>query len=204
MNQNQPPVRTTEASPWHPSVERLRSTLVAGAWALLEIVRGAYADWKDELPDPKEDLALRVEILAFLLHVASRHAQRTGHVTRSEIIELLRPAMARDLIRAAWDSQPENPFQGQGIVQQWQIAQVMQQMREADATYATCRDIAGQAINSTDHVVGRFVRRMFQALETLPSVEVSRQMGHSTLDIVARIRLPALVQSAASRLNGHR
>jgi hypothetical protein len=45
---------------------------------------------------------------------------------------------------------------------------------------------------------------VFQALETLPSVEVARQMGHSTLDIITRIRLPALVQSAASRLNGHR
>jgi hypothetical protein len=204
MSQNQPPARIIEASPWHPSIERLRSTLVAGSWALLEIARGAYADWKDQLPSPKEDLALRVEILAFFLHVSSRHAQRTGQVTRSEFLELLRPAMARDLIRAAWDSQPENPFQGQGIVQQWQVAQVMQQMREADATYAACREIAGQAINSTDHVVGRFVRRVFQALETLPSVEVARQMGHSTLDIITRIRLPALVQSAASRLNGHR
>jgi len=203
MRQNQPS-RITEPSQWHPSVERLRSTLVAGSWALLEIARGTYADWKDELPAPKEDLALRVEILAFFLHVAGRHAQRTGSVTRSELVEILRPTMARDLIRAAWDSQPDNPFQGHGIVQEWQMVQVTQQMREADAAYAVCREIAGQAINSTDYVLGRFVRRAFQALNALPSVELSRQMGHNTLDILTRIRLPALVQSAAGWLDGHR
>lgn len=188
----------------HPALERLRSTLVAGAWALIEIIRGIYANWKDELPGPREDLMLRVEILAFFLHVAGRHAQRAGATTRAELVDALRPTMARDLIRAAWDSQPDNPFQGRGIVQQWQIDQVTQQMCEADAAYATCREIATQAINSTDHVLGRFVRRAFQALGTLPSVEISREVGRNTLDILTRIRLPALVQSASLRLKGQR
>ncbi|MCD6303020.1 MAG: hypothetical protein J7M15_05795 [Anaerolineae bacterium] len=191
------------ARAWHPAVERLRGTLVAGSWALLEIIRSDYADWKDELPGPREDLRLRVEILAFFLHVAGRHAQRTGRITSNDLLDTLRPTMARDLIRAAWDAQPENPFQGQGIVQQWQMARVLQQIHEADTAYATCREIAGRAINSTQHVLGRFVRRAFAALDVYPPVDLSRDIGQGTLDILTRIRLPTLVHNACVWLDGH-
>jgi hypothetical protein len=204
MLQKAPPKRMSDSPNWHLAVERLRGTLVAGSWALLEITRGAYADWKDELPGPREDLSLRVEILGFFLHVASRHAQRTGRITRHELLDTLRPVMARDLIRAAWDAQPENPFQGQGIVQQWQMAQVTQQLLEADAAYGGCHEIAGQVMNSSQHVLGRFVRRAFAALDVYPPVELSHDLGQDTLDVLTRIRLPALVDSACVWMDGHR
>jgi hypothetical protein len=204
MLQKAPPKRMSDSPNWHLAVERLRGTLVAGSWALLEITRGAYADWKDELPGPREDLSLRVEILGFFLHVASRHAQRTGRITRHELLDTLRPVMARDLIRAAWDAQPENPFQGQGIVQQWQMAQVTQQLLEADAAYGGCHEIAGQVMNSSQHVLGRFVRRVFAALDVYPPVELSHDLGQDTLDVLTRIRLPALVDSACVWMDGHR
>jgi hypothetical protein len=84
------------------------------------------------------------------------------------------------------------------------MAQVTQQLLEADAAYGGCHEIAGQVMNSSQHVLGRFVRRAFAALDVYPPVELSHDLGQDTLDVLTRIRLPALVDSACVWMDGHR
>lgn len=157
---------------------------------------------EDLYTEPTDDWHVRIEMLAFLLHMSNRYAFDIGGLSaRDALQDAITVDVTEKMLRASWDDSQVQDDKRDDIFKRWQI-DILNWVGDAEEDYCSCKALAVEPLptNNEAGILGKLTLRVSQVVREESSIELRLLIGMIAADTLVNSKLKQQVEKACKAL----